>query len=138
MRDTIILLVRREGSPPPINDLSISRPPAVTDSPPPQRVTSLSSSSSECHVLHCRLQPTPTEPIYNREGGRLLDITHGRSRMTIDPRISTIPGRSSPGFHRPGRHCLHQVRSTVRCPASRMKGGMYLTKNRLRGGLAYG
>ena len=28
---------------------------------------------------------------------------HGRSRMTIDPRISTIPGRRTLGFHRRGR-----------------------------------
>ena len=31
---------------------------------------------------------------------------HGRSRMTIDPRIPTMPGRSTSGFHQPGRHCL--------------------------------
>ena len=24
---------------------------------------------------------------------------HGRSRMTIDPRIPTMPGRSTSGFH---------------------------------------
>ena len=34
-------------------------------------------------------------------------FVHGRSRMTIDPRISTMPGRSTSGFHQPGRHCLH-------------------------------
>ena len=28
------------------------------------------------------------------------------SRMTVDPRIPTTPGRSVSGFHRPGRHCL--------------------------------
>ena len=28
---------------------------------------------------------------------------HGRGRMTIDPRILTMPGRSSSGFHRPSR-----------------------------------
>ena len=43
--------------------------------------------------------------------------------MTIDPRIPTMPGRSTSGFHQPSRHCLHQARSTVRCSASRMKGG---------------
>ena len=46
----------------------------------------------------------------NRGGGVLdrrdvLDIMHGRSRMTIDPRIPAMPGRSMSGFHRPGRHC---------------------------------
>ena len=48
-------------------------------------------------------------------------VMHGRSRMTIDPRIPTMPGRSTSGFHRPGRHCLHQARNAVRCWASRMK-----------------
>ena len=28
---------------------------------------------------------------------------NGRSRMTTDPRIPTMPGRSTSGFHRPGR-----------------------------------
>ena len=39
-----------------------------------------------------------------REG--VFDSMHGRSRMTIDPRIPAMPGRSTPSFHRPGRHCL--------------------------------
>ena len=58
-------------------------------------------------------------------GGGVLDIhawPYGRSRRTIDPRIPTMPGRSTSGFHQPGRHCLHQARSAVRCSASRMKG----------------
>ena len=28
--------------------------------------------------------------------------------MTIDPRIPTMPGRSTSGFHRPGRHCTER------------------------------
>ena len=40
------------------------------------------------------------------EGGGVLIIMHGRSRMTIDPRIPTMPGRSTSGFRRPGRHLL--------------------------------
>ena len=39
-------------------------------------------------------------------------IMHGRSRMTIDPRIPTMPGRSTSGFGRIGRHCLLQSRGT--------------------------
>ena len=39
-----------------------------------------------------------------KRGGGLLIMMHGRSRMTIDPRIPTMPGRSTSGFHRPGRH----------------------------------
>ena len=37
------------------------------------------------------------------DGGGALNIMHGRSRMTIDPRIPTMPGLSTSGFHRPGR-----------------------------------
>ena len=59
---------------------------------------------------------------------------HGRSRVTIDPRTPTMPGRSTSGFHRPGRHCLHQARSVVRCRASRMKGELHPTMNRYRSG----
>ena len=32
----------------------------------------------------------------------VLDIMHGRSRMTIDSRIPTMPVRSTSGFHGPG------------------------------------
>ena len=38
-------------------------------------------------------------------------IMHGCSRVTKDPRIPTMPGRSTSGFYRPGRHFLHQARS---------------------------
>ena len=55
-------------------------------------------------------------------GGGGTQFVHGRSRMTIDPRIPTMPGRSTSGFHQPGKHCLHQAQSAVRCSASRMKG----------------
>ncbi|CAM9709040.1 unnamed protein product, partial [Laminaria digitata] len=36
-------------------------------------------------------------------GGGVIIIMHGGSRMTMDPRIPTVPGRSMKGFHRPGR-----------------------------------
>ena len=48
--------------------------------------------------------------------------------MTIDPRIPTMPGRSTSGFHQPGRHCLHQARSALRYSASRMKGELHPSK----------
>ena len=35
-------------------------------------------------------------------------IMHFRSRMAIDPRIPEMPGWSTSGFHRPGRHWLHR------------------------------
>ena len=64
-------------------------------------------------------------------GGGVLDIMHGRNRMTVDPRIPTMSGRSSSGLHRPGRCCLPQARSAVRCSASRTEGELHLNKNRL-------
>ena len=55
----------------------------------------------------------------------VLDIMHGRSRMTIDPRIPTMPGQSTSGFRQPGGHSQHQVRSPVRYSASRVKGELH-------------
>ena len=44
------------------------------------------------------------------EGDGRTHVMHGRSRMIMNPRIPTMPGRSSSGFHRPGvKHCLHQA-----------------------------
>ena len=64
---------------------------------------------------------------------------HGRSRMTIDPRTPTMPGRSMSGFHRPGRHCMHRAQSAVGRWASRMKGELHPTKKRFEADfLAYG
>ena len=64
-----------------------------------------------------------------RGAGHVLDIMHDHSRITIDSRIPTMPGRSTLGFHRPGRHCLHQARSAVGCWARRMKVDLRPTKN---------
>ena len=57
------------------------------------------------------------------------------SCVGVDPRIRTMPGRSMSGFHRPGRHRVHQARSAVRCSAGRMNGELHLvsTKNHLWG-----
>ena len=67
--------------------------------------------------------------------GGVLTLCVGRTRMTIDVRIPIMPGRSTSGFHQPGRHCLHQARSAVRCSASRMKGELHPFKNRSCDGL---
>ena len=101
---------------------------------------------SQCCVD--KKQAKTSGQISEREGGGgrggipgrryVLDLMHGRSDMTIDPRIPTMTGRSMSGFHWPGRRCVHQARSAVRCPASRMKGELHPIKNRLCGGLAYG
>ena len=72
----------------------------------------------------------------SRAGGRggcvCTQCVHGRSRKTIKPRIPTMPGRSMFGFHQPGRHCLHQARSAVRCSASRMKGELHPSESHAR------
>ena len=39
------------------------------------------------------------------EGWEGTHVMRGRSRITVDPRIPTMPGRSTSGFYRPGRHC---------------------------------
>ena len=70
--------------------------------------------------------------VQNQKGeGVCAQFVHGRSRMTIDPRIPTMPGRSTSGFHQPDRHCLHQARSAVKCSASRMRGKLHPSKNHL-------
>ena len=51
--------------------------------------------------------------IHPEEGGS-TQFVHGRSRMTIGPRIPTMPERSKSGFNQPGRYCLHQARSAMR------------------------
>ena len=45
-------------------------------------------------------------PLPGRGGGH-THVIHGRSRMTIDPRIPTMPGRNTSGFPSPERHCMH-------------------------------
>ena len=57
-------------------------------------------------------------------------FVHGRSRMTIGPRIPTMPGRSTSGFRQPGRYSLHQAQSAVKWSASRMIGELHPFKNR--------
>ena len=57
--------------------------------------------------------------------------------VAIYPCLFTMPRRSTSGFDGPGRHRVHQARSAARCSASRMKGELHSTKNRLLGGLAH-
>ena len=75
-------------------------------------------------------------PLRDGPGRGGLIITHGRSRMTIDPRSPLMPGRTTSGFNLPDRHCWHQARSAVRCWASCMKGELHPTKNHFRGGFS--
>ena len=57
--------------------------------------------------------------------------------MTIDPRIPTMPGRSTSVFHQLGIYCLHEARGAVMCPASRMKGELHHSKHRSYDGLRH-
>ena len=64
--------------------------------------------------------------LLKRGGGRgALMSCMDRSLLSVDPRIPTMPGWSTSGVHRPGRHCLHQARSAVTCSATRMKGTLH-------------
>ena len=74
-------------------------------------------------------QMLPTAVVLANCGG-CTHVMHDRSRTTIAPLIPAMPGRSTSGFHRPGRNCLHQARSTARCWASIKKGELHPTKNR--------
>ena len=69
---------------------------------------------------------------------------HSLPRMSVvvfttepDPRIPTMPGRRTSGFHRPGRHCWCRARSALRCSPSRIKGELHPTQNCLWGGIGY-
>ena len=71
-----------------------------------------------CMRSSTSLSSTPPPPGTNfgndlllNGGGGALDIVHGGSRLIIDPHTPTMPGRSTSGFCRPGRHCLHSARS---------------------------
>ena len=70
-------------------------------------------------------------------GWGCTQFAHGRSRLTIDPRIPIMPGWSTSGFHQPRRYCLHQARSAVRRLASRRKGELHPSKNRVEVGFLY-
>ena len=82
------------------------------------------SSSAVAAGLFSRSRPRSTQ-------GGCTHAMHDRSRMTI-PAMS---GWSTSGVHRPGRYCLHQAQSAVRCWASRMKGELHPPKTRFGGGL---
>ena len=64
---------------------------------------------------------------------------HGCSRMTIDLCISAMPGRSTSGFHRPGRHLLATKSAKRREVFGEWHEGVSClapTKNHLWGGLS--
>ena len=112
-----------------ISHASLSRRSTV---PTPNRDTSNVWALISLFPLYCVETVAILIPfLFGRGGGGgMLKIMHGHNGMTIDPRILEMPRRSTLGFRRPGRHCLHQARSAVRCWASRTKGELHPTKNR--------
>ena len=71
-------------------------------------VISLCQNKSTSRRLHRYINITVCGGSRVGMGGG-TQCVHGRSRMTIDPRVPTMPGRSTSCFHQPGRHCLHQA-----------------------------
>ena len=69
--------------------------------------------------------------------GGVLVFMHSRSLKTIDPRIPTVPRRSTSGLHRPGKRRLHQARGAVRCSASRIEGELRSTESQKSGGFPH-
>ena len=63
-------------------------------------------------------------------------IMHGRSRMTIDPRIPTMPGWSTSGFHRPDRHAYTKREAPWGVRRVAWRVSCILQKNRLWGVLS--
>ena len=66
-----------------------------------------SAVANQRHPIHilCFTASVPIEVnyfMYILTGGGCTRFTHSRSRMTIDPRIPTMPGRSMSSFHHPG------------------------------------
>ena len=66
------------------------------------------------------------------EGG-VPNFMHRRSRMTADPRISTMPGRRTLGLS--DQVAIACTKSAVGCSACRTKADPHRSKNHLRGGI---
>ena len=64
-------------------------------------ISPCNTSLSSLYISH---SPTVYCVATEAGGGGCTHVMHGRSRMIIDPRIPTLPGRSTSGFHQPGRH----------------------------------
>ena len=71
----------------------------------------------------------PPESMYHDGRGRALDLMsfmHGRSRMAVDPRIPTMPRRSTSDFHlqcRDGARRVFTDQATIACTKRREMPG---------------
>ena len=70
-------------------------------------------------------------------GGGCTQFVHGRNHMTIDPHISTMPGRSTSGFA-PTRQTSRVPSAKHRgCSVTRMVGDLHPAGSYLPGGLGH-
>ena len=67
-----------------------------------RRRTPCTWHSQRCIRHGCLNRPADQSFVCTRGGEGCTHVVHGRSLMTIDPRIPTMPGRSTSGFDRPG------------------------------------
>ena len=95
------------------------------------------STAGYTHARKCCCAQASTLISRGVEGGWVIYAMHGRSDTPACPFIPTLLGRSTSGFDRPGKRCLHQARSAVRYSSNRMPGEPNPTKNRLRGECCY-
>ena len=68
-------------------------------------VSTADESRNRVHVTgRCTPSILPSAPTTIAGRWGLPIVKHGRGRMTVDPRIPTMPGPSTSGVHRPARH----------------------------------
>ena len=102
-------------------------------------VLSISRCSTSIFIKLVPITPTPTRPtlmvcMQAGEGGGVYSVC-AWPQCDRRPSHPYFAGMVHVGFPQPGRHWLHQARSTVRYSASCMEGEPHPTKNLLRGGL---
>ena len=74
---------------------------------------------------------------HSGKGGGCTQFVQGRSRMTIGPRISTMPGRSTSGFPQPGKTLLAPSATRREVFGEPHGGELHPSKNRSYDGLRH-
>ena len=96
---------------------------AFAFSRPPQENSThgIKRASYQCVGLLFSVNAISIVPCIATVGRRIIDPPYASAIQyrngvggLSDFRIPTMPGRSTSGFHQPGRHCLHQARSAER------------------------
>ena len=96
-----------------------------------RRVTENPRAPKRTETIMPKARSVPLKRRACKGGGGGTHIMRGRSLSDHKP---SHPYNAMSGFRRPGRRCLHQARSAVRCSASRMKSELHPAKNCLSGG----